>query len=38
MRAMIASGIEPSAIAGSIRCLLTSQSVDQSRVMIASRT
>ena len=38
MRAMIASGIEPSAIAGRIRCLTASQAAAQLRVMIPSRT
>ena len=37
MRAMIASGIEPSAIAGRIRCLITSQNASGSPAMIASR-
>ena len=38
MRAMIASGIVPSAIAGRIRCLIASTNASQFRVMIASRT
>ena len=38
MRAITASGIEPSAIAGSTRCLSTSQSATMFQVMIASRT
>ena len=37
MRAMIASGIEPSAIAGRIRCLIASQVASQLRVTIPSR-
>ena len=38
MRVTTASGIEPSAIPGRIRCLITSQSTCPSPVTIASRT
>ena len=38
MRAISASGIDPSAIAGRIRCLTASQAACQFRVMIPSRT
>ena len=38
MRAVIASGIVPSAIAGRIRCLVASQRASQLSVRIASRT
>ena len=36
MRAMIASGIDPSAIAGRIRCLIASQAAYQLPVAIPS--
>ena len=37
MRVITASGIEPSAIAGRIRCLIVSESACQSRSISASR-